>query len=123
MTNSDELHALLSECSGTSQWYTHPFSRITYTDGVRAFCQNAGGGAYWFLDIVLTEPVIRKAMLEEGLQIVTLSVDPEQRAHITVKRDTYDPVIFSRAIGSTDCPAGVWRFYLVADVLMVPNEY
>jgi hypothetical protein len=123
MNDAQDLHSLLMNYTGTDNYYRHPFSPSVYTDGVRAFAQNAGGGAYWFLDIVLTEPVIRKAMRDEGLQIVTLSVDPEQRGHITVKRDTYDPVIFSRAIDTTDCPPGEWRFYFTDNVLMIPNEY
>ena len=76
-----------------------------------------------FLDIVMMEPVILKAMRDEGFVIVTLDVSTEQRARITVKRDTDDPILFSRDIDSTDCPCGEWKFYFVDNVLMIPSEY
>lgn len=64
MTDANELKSALCAYYGTENYYKHSLmgSRFLYTDGVRFFAQNAGGGAYWFLDILATQPEIREAM-------------------------------------------------------------
>ncbi len=83
------------------------------------FAENAGGGAYWFLDIVATEvlPLLKK---EPFIHIVLAAKDRKA----TIKADDGNGVVlWDREIEFTDCPDGDWRFYLADNVLMVPSEY
>lgn len=124
MTDPDELRELLAHATGTDHYYRHWARRaMLYTDGVEAFIQNAGGGAFWFLDIVMTEPAIVGGMQRHRIVFVSLLVDKDQSATITVRRDSGEDPLFTRAISSTDCPVGEWRFYLTENVLMLPTEY
>jgi hypothetical protein len=92
---------------------------MLYTDGVQFFAENAGGGAYWFLDIVATE-VFRLQEKEAFLHIVLKAQD--HKALIKAD-DGNGNVIWDKEIEFTDCPTGEWRFYLTDNVLMVPSEY
>ena len=124
MKDAGELRHLLAHHTGTTQWYRHPFSRCTYTDGVKAFAQNAGHGAYWLLDIVLTQPEIVQGMRDEGLVFVWLNVTEDKKATLRVARDSgNEPTLYARDIDYTDCPPGEWVFNFTQDVLMIPSEY
>lgn len=141
MTDANELRALLAQHYGGRDIFKHALvGTFNYTEGVRAFAKNAGGGAYWLLDIMATEPAIRDAVRGEGFCVALLSVN-EGRAELTVSRDAeVDPATkltrplelhFTRAIDFTDCPDGQWKFYLTyttvgsKDVIlaMLPKEY
>lgn len=129
--------------TGSEQIFHHSLVKsFNYTEGVRAFFQNAGNGAYWLGDILATEPAIKNAVVAEGFCIAMLDVKADNTAKLTVSRDcnssdeepiVYTPVDvrYERAISFTDCPAGQWRFYLawteVGDkpvvMAMLPTEY
>jgi len=145
MNESNELRALLRQFIGTETIYKHSLvGGFTYTDGFRAFLQNAGGGAYWLVDILATEPAIIKGVIEHGLCVGVLEV----KAHIgklTVSKDIrvqenslqeiigykYIDVIYEQMFDYTDCPEGSWKFYLVTStdgimpsvLAMLPGEY
>lgn len=140
MKHADELRNLLRQHTGSEQVFRHSLNaNFNYTEGVRAFAQNAGGGAYWLLDILATEPEIKKAVHAEGLCIMLLSVH-EHKAVLTVSRDasTDEKGIvtplderFRRDIELTDCPEGQWKFYLTWTMVgnrevmlaLLPSEY
>lgn len=118
--NTQELKDGLVNFYGTENYHFNPlYPWLKYTDGAKFFAENAGGGAYWFLDIIGTElrELTRK---EDFLNIVLTSWD--NKARILVD-DGNDNALYSRDIDYTDCPAGSWQFYLVNDVLMLPSEY
>lgn len=117
--DAQELRSKLYHFTGTETWFRHPLNRgFFYTEGVRFFAEHAGGGAYWFLDIVATEvfPLLER----EPFLVITLDV--HDNALITAD-DGDGKVVWSRSIDYTDCPAGVWRFYLTNNVLTLPSEY
>jgi hypothetical protein len=98
---------------------------MNYTDGVQFFLKNAGGGAYWFLDIIGTEifPIHERG--EEFIVIVLDANDGE--ALITANdggKDGEDEkdVLPPKHIICTDCPVGQWKFYLENGVLCLPGE-
>jgi hypothetical protein len=123
MNDASELRALLAHHTGTTEWYSHSLVRtMRYTDGVRCFALHAGGGAYWLLDIIFTEPKIVRPMRSEGIVFIELEVK-DGKALLMCKRDTDGPVYFKRRIELTDCPEGLWRFYFQEGVLMLPSEY
>lgn len=123
MNDPAELRRTLASYIGSESLYRHPFNRTcAYTEGVAAFAQEAGGGAFWFLDILMTEPEILKGQREKGIVFISLNV-VGSKATITVRGDSDQPSIFTREIDWTDCPEGEWKFYFGDNVLMLPSEY
>lgn len=120
MNNPDELRKLLSYFNGTLNWHFNPlYLDMFYTDGVQAFVENAGGGAYWFLDIIGTE-VFTHQISEEFIHIVLLSED----GWADIMADDGDNnSLWTRHIEYTDCPVGKWEFYLTNNILLLPSEY
>ena len=115
-----DFHTAMSHFTGSTCLYHHPtYDTPKYTDGARYFFQNAGGGAYWLLDLIATEPAIRKQA--QDFAFITLDVK-ENKARLFVT-DGNEKQVYERHIEYTDCPAGVWKFYWTDDVLMVSSEY
>jgi hypothetical protein len=112
-----DLRSELANFYGTEQWYKHMFG-LLYTDGVKYFAEKAG--AYWLLDIVDTE--IKPLLKREGFLDVQLIV-AGTKAIIAVGNGNGGTDLFRRDIPFTDCPEGVWRFYLTDNVLLLPSEY
>lgn len=145
MKDANKLRHLLSYYTGSELMYRHKLVRsFNYTEGARAFFQNAGQGAYWLADILATEPSITRAVRENGFMVVVLQVEGT-KAQLGVARDSSSVtdtngnligiecsgVEFDRAIDYTDCPEGIWKFYLTweqtekSEVVrcMLPSEY
>ena len=120
MASANLLHDL-AQFTGTETWHRHWLQRnLLYTDGVRFFEQNAGGGAGWFIDIVATE--IFGLLAKEGFLCISIKVVGNTPS-ITVD-DGNDNILFERSnIEYTDCPEGIWKFYLTDNVLLLPSEY
>ena len=107
----------LSGYTGSDNWYAHPLTSCTYTDGVLAFAEQAG--AYWFLDIVFSEYVsLQRA---NGFLVITLAIVGE-RALISVGDGNGNELATTR-VEFTDCPIGSYSFYFCNDVLHLPSEY
>lgn len=139
MQDGNELYQALRQHSGGENIYKHSLvSSFCYTEGVREFAQEAGGGAYWLLDILATEPSITKHIKDRGFALVLLRVTGST-ALLTVANDSDVSPLYSRNIDYTDCPEapvtpsnpeGIWKFYLeqsyVGDrqvvVCMLPQE-
>lgn len=120
MENGQLLEQDLNQFTGTDQWYRHGLvPKMLYTDGVRYFAENAGGGAYWFLDIVATE--LFQLQSKVGFVVITADV-AESKAQLYAD-DGNDNVIWQREIEYTDMPTGKWKFYLTDNVLLLPSEY
>ena len=135
MTDANELKEMLSGFWGSETLYSHALVRsFTYTEGVQAFARHAGGGAYWLLDILALEPEVKAGVKAHGFAVVQLAVD-DGTAALTVAQDMDEDtdigLMFARAIEYTDCPEGVWKFYLalneagdsVVITAMLPTEY
>lgn len=111
----------LAQFIGTEQYRFNPLYRwLKYTDGVHYFVNNAGGGAYWLLDIIGTE--LQGLAHKHSFMTVDLTVDDESHADIIVT-DGNDRELWRRKIDWTDCPQGTWRFFLQSNVLMLTSEY
>lgn len=152
MNDAKELKTLLHQHTGSDQIFKHSLNPLfNYTEGVRSFAQNAGGGAYWLLDILASEPAIREAVRKDGLCVMLLDVREESgptkvtitepKAVLTVSRDadtdpdtkvvTPSDIRFTQAIDLTDCPVGQWKFYLTyttvgtrnVTLALLPSEY
>lgn len=120
-TDTIDLQSSLSQFIGTEQYHYNPlYSWLKYTDGVQYFAQNAGGGAYWFLDIVGTE--VQALTKRRPFLTIDLVVKRHDDAAIIVT-DGNDRGVWHKTIDATDCPKGTWRFFLQHDVLMLASEY
>jgi hypothetical protein len=116
----EELNTSLKQFTGTSQWYKHGLvPSLLYTDGVRYFAEHAGGGAYWFLDIVATE--IFPLQKDEAFILIELNVTGSAAEIVCTDGD--DVELYRRSIEFTDCPEGRWEFYLTDNVFLLPSEY
>lgn len=108
----------LSGYTGTENWYRHHFVRdVTYTDGVKAFAEQAG--AWWFVDDSIIE--YTALMKKHGFLTITLAV-ANDKADITVD-DGNDNVLATRNVPYTDCPTGTYKFYFTDNVMLLPSEY
>lgn len=119
MYDSEELAAALRRFTGTEGHYKHWLKRMTYTDGVKFFAENAGGGSHWFLDVVATE--IMPLQDEEAFISIELTVKGEQA--VVTATDGNDNQLYTRVIGYTDCPDGAWHFYLINNIMLLRSEY
>lgn len=120
-TDTITLQQELEQFIGTEKYHYNPLYRwLKYTDGVKYFAENAGGGAYWFLDIIGTE--LRSLAHFRSFLVIELRVHANQSADIVVT-DGDDSELWAKVISATDCPTGNWRFFLQGDVLMLTSEY
>ncbi len=123
MNKLSDLKTELSEFTGTEDWFFNPLYRnMKYTDGIKYFAEKAG--AYWFLDIIGTEyhPKTTGDNPEWGYFLVIKMEVKDNKAQITVT-DGNETTFKTRIIPYTDCPEGVWKFYLTDNVLLLPSEY
>jgi len=108
----------LSGFIGTSAYHRSSlFSTMVHTDGVESFCNQAH--AYWFLDICATE--IHPLLEREYFLVIKLIV-VNGTAQIDVTDGDDNPVLL-KEIEFTDCPQGVYDFFLTDNVLMLTSEY
>lgn len=122
MRDANELSAALGNFyNGTEQTYFNRlYPNMKYSDGVKFFAENAGNGAYWFLDICGTE--IHKLFADkEDFIVVLLQAFPDAKGRL-VADDGNGNVFWSRDLNYTDCPTGEWKFYIENDLMCLPGE-
>ena len=74
-------------------------------------------GAYWFIDIVGTE------IHPMNLEFAVVKLVSKDGAGSVVVEDGNGNTSWEKKIEFTDCPEGVWSFYLVDGTLLLPSEY
>ena len=126
MKEAGELRENLAQFYGTEQWFRHFLGKMLYTEGVQFFAENAGNGAYWFLDIVATEILplnVEEEFIHIKLEVATADCRISGVAAYIKADDGNDNVLFTRPLEYTDCPEGEWSFYLESGVLLLPSEH
>lgn len=108
-----KLENIMGYCYGTEHYYKNQLLPFVYTDGVKTFVENAGGGAFWFL----TEVMILVKDIKDFASVV-LKVK-NGKADILVDKNN------KKHIAYTDCPDGDWEFFYEPEskVLMWRGEY
>lgn len=117
------LKSELSQFTGSERLYFNLLYRtMRYTDGVKFFANAAG--AYWLLDIIGTE-YHPKTVGQNPEWGYFLSIKTEVKDSMAVIRvtDGNDTTFVERQVSFTDCPEGLWSFYLTDNVLLLPSEY
>jgi hypothetical protein len=109
----------LSQFTGTEAYHrTFMFNpKLVHTDGVQYFAETAG--CYWFLDIVATE-FYPLTQFEPFLAINMLVENG--KAKIAVEDGDIN-LMKTKLIEHTDCPDGLYEFFLTDNVLMLTSEY
>lgn len=110
----------LSQFYGTEKyWRTHMMLTpdLVHTDGVQYFADEAG--AYWFLDIVATEFY----PLTEHEPFLSIQLVVEGGIADICVEDGDCKVLKQKHIALTDCPDGLYKFFLTDNVLMLNSEY
>jgi hypothetical protein len=109
----------LSQFTGTEAYHrTFLFNPdLVHTDGVQYFAETAG--CYWFLDIVATEFY----PLTEHEPFLSIQLVVEDGIADICVEDGDCKVLKQKHIAHTDCPDGLYKFFLTDNVLMLTSEY
>ena len=108
MIDSNKLQALMSNYYGTEHYYRLTMPNINYTDGVKAFIENAE--AVWFLiDVGLFRKEAIKKNPNEDMFAVDLVVK-DGKADLLLKKKK-KKICYKRHYSYTTCPDGMWLFY------------
>lgn len=113
-----DLVTELKQFTGTGHWYRHPLTMMLFTDGVKHFADAAG--AYWFVDLIAFNVLPLTEI--NGFASITLQVGDQSKA-VVVATDGNDTNLWSEELDYTDCPAGVYEFFLTDGVLLLRTEY
>lgn len=108
----------LEQFIGTEHWYrVSPFTKYAITDGVKYFADN--GGAYWAVhDILATAVALKQEML------VAKVTSNNQQATIEYEDGNGNKLEFATSkYPYTDLQEGVYRFYVMDGVMLLPSEY
>jgi len=123
---AQQLQSELQQFIGTTQYYQY-MAGLKLTDGVKYLADNAGGGAYWLLDILASyqcEPKIGREYFQVWeLQLLPRAEGNEnaQPAVVTMKADTTELV--RQEIMHTDFPLDYIKLYLIDGVILLTSEY
>ena len=117
--DSTQLKHNMAQFTGTEHYYRHVLSRMKYTDGVQFFAEHAGGGAYWFLDIVGTELM----EIHKSQPFISITLSTKDNKADIIATDGNDTPLYKRHIKFTDCPEGEWKFYLIDGIMLLTREY
>lgn len=113
----NQLAYNLRQFTGTENYHLY-LTGVALTDGALYFAKNAGGGAFWLMDILATQPEIR----QQPFAHVTLTVADDSTAKLTAT-DGNDTRVYERDLEFTTCPAGKWEFYVIDEIILLPSEY
>jgi hypothetical protein len=110
----------LRQFTGTDNWYRHWMGKILYTDGVKHFAETVGG--YWFIDLVGS---VWDVISGEDFVNIEMTVKNGKANIVMDDGDKGDgeKTLYQQSIEFTDCPEGVWKFYLEGNVLLLPSEH
>lgn len=119
---SEELQTIMGNYTGTETYWHNPLMTMRYTDGVKAFVQNAKAG--WLLaDICAYKEYAKKANPDEYMFSVKLEVELGEGD--LVFKDGNGTIRYIHHYTYTDCPDGDWLFYYYVDedLLIWNGEY
>ena len=121
-TDSNKLNEIMAQCYGTENYYREYLLSYLYTDGVKEFAMNAGGGAYWFLQEVNGMIVDNKIRQSDDYLTTIHLIVKNGKADIVMENDDKK---YTKHISCTDCPDGDWVFYFDSyqNVLLWHGEY
>ncbi len=123
--NAHDLSRGLAHFTGSEQYYRHGLTRARYTEGVRFLAENAGGGAYWLLDVIFSHQ-LAPAVRAEPFQVWRLDVTGS--AGVVTCTDggpmgEPERELVRQEIPFTDFPLPTITLWLQGGVLYLPSEH
>lgn len=94
---------------------------MNYTDGVRYFAQNAGNGAYWFIELCAFQ-IHHEFKKEQPFISITLKATGDSKGTVEAT-DGNENLLFAHELIFTDCPEGEYKFFLIDGTLLLTSEY
>jgi len=120
MISSDELRGIMNGCTGTEQYHQLTLDKnFKATDGIALVAELAG--AFWLVDAIRSyqyEPKVK----EVEVQFWTLDSNGHE-AVLYMRADEKTPIIVTQQIPYTDFPQGMWEFWVIDSVILLPSEY
>lgn len=110
----------LAGYTGTEHYYKIPFSKVVYTDGIKGLIEKC---KCWWLINDLGIEYSAKEELKRDFLVVTLKVNEDKSAILTLKEDTNEKPIFTKEYDWTDFPLKEFEFYLINNIFLLKNEY
>ena len=101
---------------GTENYYKH--WKGVFTDGIKEMAEQFK--AYLLIDVVFSYQDKKISLIPFQIWEITSTGD---KATVEMKEDTDQPVLVSQKIPFTDFPGGIFKMYLIDNVLMLPSEY
>ena len=101
---------------GTENYYQH-FGGV-FTDGIKEMAERFK--AYWLIDVVFSYQDKKISLIPFQIWEITSTGD---KATVEMKEDTDQPVLIKQEIEFTDFPEGIFKMYLIDNVLLLPSEY
>ena len=108
----------LEQYTGTEQYFKIPFSSFVYTDGINHLINKCG--CWWLISDLGIE--LNKKTLPNFL-IVSLKVNEDKTAIITLREDTDEKPIYTKKLDYTDFLFKEYEFYLIDKVFLLKSEY
>ena len=112
----------IGQFTGTEQYFKHWTGMANYTDGIKFVIDSVP--AAWLVDKIITTGRSRAYKFNQDFQIWYLVVRHKQ-ATLLMKYDSGQgqKKQYEEKITYTNFPTGVWKFYMIDGVLLLPTEY
>lgn len=118
-TEQEQILTELKDFSGTEHYYNIPLSVYKHTDGINHLIEVCG--CWWLIsDTAIYLSDIRD--LPDFL-ILTIKVNPDKSAEVTLKEDTDLKPIYKKIYDYTDFPLSEYEFYVINGVFLLKGEY
>ena len=117
----EEFKNNLENFYGTEKYYRLGIVPIVCTEGIKYFADTCE--CYWLLDEITIG--LYRLHQQLGYLFVNIEVNKRHTVIITVRQDEGTPIVFQKKIGDK-CkliPTGTYMFYLMNNVLLLPDEY
>ena len=113
----------LSGRHGSAQFFIHPVSGLTYTEGVKALAE--GSEAYWLIDAIFSWRHSKRVKAAGWLQVWTLKKRPPGSAYAAdlICCDGDGKELARQRIRFTDFPAQEVTLWVEHGRLLLPSEH
>ena len=127
MVTTEQLESIMFQSTGTEQYHKLSMLPLLATDGVADIVKAAE--SYWLVDAIASYQS-SKVKVEYHFQLWYL-ISIGHKGHLFMVEDSLvdthtdviSPLVFSQWIPYTDFPTGIWKFYVIDGVMLLPSEY
>ena len=118
-TTEEKIITDLKNNIGTENYYTIPFSKFKYTDGIKNLIDLTK--CYWLIsDTAIL--ISSKKELQKPFLLLKIEVT-DDKAIVTLKEDSNLKPIYKKTYEYTDFPLKEYEFYICDNVFLLKSEY